>query len=133
MSIERDYDPSLPDGRFDRNEIIQALLNIARNALQALAGSGKLVLRTRVLSNQNIGPQRHRLLACVQVQDDGPGVPEQMQQTLFMPLVTSKPQGTGLGLSVAQDMVARHQGVIQFESRPGRTVFSILLPVEDPP
>ena len=131
VSIERDYDPSLPDGRFDRNEIIQALLNIARNALQALAGSGKLVLRTRVLSNQNIGPQRHRLLACVQVQDDGPGVPEEMQQTLFLPLVTSKPEGTGLGLSVAQDMVARHWGVIEFESRPGRTVFSILLPVED--
>jgi two-component system nitrogen regulation sensor histidine kinase GlnL len=130
VSIERDYDPSLPDGRFDRNEIIQALLNIARNALQALAGSGKLILRTRVLSNQNIGPQRHRLLACVQVQDDGPGVPEDMQQTLFLPLVTSKAEGTGLGLSVAQDMVARHQGVIEFESRPGRTVFSILLPLE---
>src|SRR5258708_3374453 len=73
VSIERDYDPSLPDGRFDRNEIIQALLNIARNALQALAGSGRLVLRTRALSNRNIGPERHRLLACVQVEDDGPG------------------------------------------------------------
>jgi two-component system nitrogen regulation sensor histidine kinase GlnL len=131
VSIERDYDPSLPDGRFDRNEIIQALLNIARNGLQALAGSGRLVLRTRVLSNQNIGSQRHRLLACVQVEDDGAGVPEQLQQTLFLPLVTSKAQGTGLGLSVAQDMVARHQGVIEFESRPGRTVFSILLPLED--
>ncbi len=130
VSIERDYDPSLPDGHFDRNEIIQALLNIARNALQALAGSGKLVLRTRVLSNRTIGTHRHRLVACVQVQDDGPGVPEDMQETLFMPLVTSKAEGTGLGLSVAQDMVERHQGVIEFESRPGRTVFSILLPLE---
>ena len=131
VSIERDYDPSLPDGRFDRNEIIQALLNIARNALQALAGSGKLVLRTRALSNLNIGPQRHRLLACVQVEDDGPGVPEELHQTLFLPLVTSKAEGTGLGLSVAQDMAARHRGVIEFESRPGRTLFSILLPLED--
>lgn len=131
VSIERDYDPSLPDGRFDRNEIIQALLNIARNALQALSGSGKLVLRTRVLSNQNIGPQRHRLLACVQVEDDGPGVAEELQQTLFLPLVTTKAEGTGLGLSVAQDIVARHHGVIEFESRPGRTVFSLLLPLED--
>jgi two-component system nitrogen regulation sensor histidine kinase GlnL len=131
VSIERDYDPSLPDGQFDRNEIIQALLNIARNALQALAGSGRLVLRTRALSNRNIGARRHRLLACVQVEDDGPGVPEELQQTLFLPLVTSRAEGTGLGLSVAQDMVARHQGVIEFESRPGRTVFSIVLPLED--
>jgi two-component system, NtrC family, nitrogen regulation sensor histidine kinase GlnL len=131
VSIERDYDPSLPEGRFDRNEIIQALLNIARNALQALAGSGRLVLRTRALSNRNIGSRRHRLLACVQVEDDGPGVPEELQQTLFLPLVTSKAEGTGLGLSVAQDMVARHQGVIEFESRPGRTVFSIVLPLEN--
>ena len=130
VSIERDYDPSLPDGRFDRNEIIQALLNIGRNALQALSGSGRLVLRTRALSNQSIGPQRHRLLACVQLEDDGPGVPEELQQTLFLPLVTSKPDGSGLGLSVAQDMVARHRGVIEFESRPGRTVFSVLLPLE---
>ncbi len=130
VSIERDYDPSLPEGRFDRNEIIQALLNVARNALQALAGSGRLVLRTRALSNRSIGPERHRLLACVQVEDDGPGVPEELQQTLFLPLVTSRAEGTGLGLSVAQDMVARHQGAIEFESRPGRTVFSILLPLE---
>jgi two-component system, NtrC family, nitrogen regulation sensor histidine kinase GlnL len=131
VSIERDYDPSLPDGRFDRNEIIQALLNVARNALQALSGSGRLLLRTRALSNRSIGAQRHRLLACVQVEDDGPGVPEKLQRTLFLPLVTSKTEGTGLGLSVAQDMVARHQGVIEFETRPGRTVFSILLPLED--
>jgi two-component system nitrogen regulation sensor histidine kinase GlnL len=133
VSIERDYDPSLPDGRFDRNEIIQALLNIARNALQAVAGSGRLVLRTRALSNRSIGPTRHRLLACVQVEDDGPGVPEELQQSLFLPLVTSKPEGTGLGLSVAQDMVARHRGVIEFESRPGCTVFSMVLPLEDAP
>jgi two-component system nitrogen regulation sensor histidine kinase GlnL len=131
VSIERDYDPSLPDGQFDRNEIIQALLNIARNALQALAGSGRMILRTRALSNLNIGPKRHRLVACVQVEDDGPGVPEELQQTLFLPLVTSKANGTGLGLSVAQDLVARHQGVIEFESRAGRTVFSIMLPLQD--
>ena len=131
VSIERDYDPSLPDGHFDRNEIIQALLNVARNALQALAGSGQLVLRTRALSNRSIGAQRHRLLACVQVEDDGPGVPEKLQRTLFLPLVSSKTEGTGLGLSVAQGMVARHQGEIEFETRPGRTVFSILLPLED--
>ena len=131
VGIERDYDPSVPGGRFDRNEIIQALLNIARNALQALGGAGRMVLRTRTLSNLNIGPARHRLVACVQVEDDGPGVPVDLHKTLFFPLVTAKLEGTGLGLSVAQDMVARHGGIIEFESRPGHTVFSMLLPLED--
>ena len=131
VSIERDYDPSVPEGRFDRNEIIQALLNVARNALQALAGSGRLILRTRTLSNHNIGPERHRLVACIQVEDNGPGVPDDLHKTLFFPLVTAKPAGTGLGLSVAQDMVARHGGIIEFESRQGLTVFSMLLPLEE--
>jgi two-component system nitrogen regulation sensor histidine kinase GlnL len=131
VQIERDYDPSVPDGRFDRNELIQALLNIARNALQALGGSGRIVLRTRALSNQNIGPVRQRLVASVQVEDNGPGVPEDIHKTLFFPLVTGKPDGTGLGLTVAQDMVARHGGIIEFESKPGKTVFTMLLPLED--
>ncbi len=131
VQIERDYDPSVPDGRFDRNEIIQALLNIGRNALQALAGHGRVLLRTRTLSNLNIGPVRHRLVVCVQIEDDGPGVPADLHKTLFYPLVTGKAEGTGLGLSVAQDMVARHGGIIEFESRPGLTVFSILLPLEE--
>ena len=131
VTVERDYDPSVPDGQFDRHELIQALLNIARNALQALHEHGRLVLRTRTLSNLNIGPARHRLVACVQVEDDGPGVPAELHKTLFFPLVTTKSDGTGLGLSVAQDMVARHSGIIEFESRPGCTVFSILLPLED--
>jgi len=131
VRLERDYDPSVPEGRFDRNEIIQALLNVARNALQALAGEGRLTLRTRTIFNHNIGPVRHRLVACIQVEDDGPGVPEDLHKTLFFPLVTAKNEGTGLGLSVAQDMVARHGGIIEFESRPGLTIFSILLPLEE--
>jgi two-component system, NtrC family, nitrogen regulation sensor histidine kinase GlnL len=129
--IERDYDPSVPDGRFDRNELIQALLNLARNALQAVGRRGRVVLRTRTLSNLNIGPARHRLVACLQIEDNGPGVPGDLHKTLFFPLVTAKSEGTGLGLSVAQDMVARHGGIIEFESRPGHTVFSMLLPLED--
>jgi two-component system nitrogen regulation sensor histidine kinase GlnL len=131
VTIDRDYDPSVPEGRFDRNELIQALLNIARNALQALAGSGRVVLRTRALSHLNIGPARHRLVACVQIEDDGPGVPPDLHQTLFFPLVSARADGTGLGLSVAQEMVARHGGIIEFESRVGHTVFSMLLPLED--
>ena len=131
VSVERDYDPSVPDGQFDGNEIIQALLNVARNALQALGGNGRLILRTRTMSNLNIGPARHRLVACLQVEDNGPGVPEELHKTLFFPLVTAKADGTGLGLSVAQDMVARHGGIIEFESRVGCTIFSLLLPLED--
>ena len=89
--------------------------------------------RTRALSNANLNGQRHRLVASIQVEDDGAGVPEELQRTLFMPLVTSKAEGSGLGLSVAQEMVARHRGVIEFESRPGRTLFSMLLPLEGAP
>lgn len=131
VQIERDYDPSVPSASFDRNEIIQALLNVARNALQAVdPAQGRVVLRTRVLSNINIGTVRHRLVANIQVEDNGHGVPPELQRSVFYPLVTSRPTGTGLGLAVAQDLVTRHRGIVEFESRPGRTVFSLLLPLE---
>jgi len=131
VTIERDYDPSLPSALFDRNEIIQALLNVARNALQAVdANGGRVTLRTRVLTNIYIGTVRHRLVANIQVEDNGHGVPPELQRSVFYPLVTSRSSGTGLGLAVAQDLVTRHRGIVEFESRPGRTVFSILLPLE---
>lgn len=142
--IDRDYDPSLPPLHLDRNLIIQAMLNLGRNAMQALAQAdgrgatqssfqtggrgGRLVLRTRALTNVNIGARRHRLVASVQFEDNGPGVPEHLRETLFYPLVTGRADGTGLGLAVAQDLVSRHDGLIEFESRPGQTIFTILLP-----
>ena len=112
------------------------MLNLGRNALQALASSttqtatrpGRLVLRTRALTNVNIGARRYRLVASVQFEDNGPGVPEHLRDTLFYPLVTGRADGTGLGLAVAQDLVSRHDGLIEFESRPGQTTFTILLP-----
>jgi len=133
VSIDRDYDPSLPPLRLDRNQIIQAMLNLGRNALQALAVStnpkGKrLILRTRALTNVNIGAKRHRVVASIQFEDNGPGVPDELRDTLFYPLVTGRADGTGLGLAVAQDLVSRHDGLIEFESRPGQTIFIILLP-----
>ncbi len=129
--IDRDYDPSLPDAQFDRNEIIQALLNVARNALQAVsAPGGRVTLRTRVLTSINIGGVRHRLVANIQVEDNGHGVPPELMRSVFYPLVTSRPTGTGLGLAVAQDLVTRHRGIVEFDSRPGHTVFSLLLPLE---
>jgi len=129
--IDRDYDPSLPSGQFDRNQIIQALLNVARNALQAVdPANGHVTIRTRALSNINIGIVRHRLVANLQVEDNGHGVPPELHRSVFYPLVTSRPSGTGLGLAVAQDLVTRHRGIVEFESKPGHTVFSLLLPIE---
>ena len=127
--VERDYDPSLPNAMLDRHQMIQALLNVARNAMQALNDSGRIVLRTRALSNVSIGMARHRLVASLQVEDDGPGVPEALRTSIFYPLVTGRPNGTGLGLAVAQELVTRNGGLIEFESQPGRTVFTLLLPL----
>jgi len=130
VRIERDYDPSLPRLRLDRNQIIQALLNLGRNAIQAVGGYGRIVLRTRALTNATIGSRRYRVVVSIQVEDDGPGVPADLKDTVFYPLVTGRPGGTGLGLAVAQDLVGRHDGLIEFDSRPGRTVFTILMPLD---
>jgi len=125
--IERDYDPSLPDLVGDREQLIQAVLNIARNAAQA--GSSSILFRTRAIRQTTILRQRYRLALELQVIDDGPGVPEEIQDRIFNPLVSGREGGTGLGLSLAQTFVQYHQGVIEFESRPGRTIFRILLPL----
>jgi two-component system nitrogen regulation sensor histidine kinase GlnL len=130
VTIERDYDPSLPRLRLDRNQIIQALLNLGRNAVQAVGTHGRIVLRTRALTNASIGSRRYRVVACIQVEDDGPGVPAEIRDTVFYPLITGRPGGTGLGLAVAQDLIGRHDGLIEFDSRPGRTVFTLLLPFD---
>jgi two-component system nitrogen regulation sensor histidine kinase GlnL len=131
VAIERDYDPSLPRLRLDRNQIIQALLNLGRNAIQAVGERGRIVLRTRALTNASIGSRRYRVVASIQVEDDGPGVPTELKDTVFYPLVTGRQGGTGLGLAVAQDLIGRHDGLIEFDSRPGRTVFTLLLPFEN--
>jgi two-component system nitrogen regulation sensor histidine kinase GlnL len=110
---------------------VQALLNVARNALQAVQESGRIVLRTRAISNMSIGTKRHKLIACVQVEDNGPGVPAELRASIFYPLVTGRTNGTGLGLAVAQDLVTRHGGLVEFESEPGRTIFQLLLPLEE--
>jgi two-component system nitrogen regulation sensor histidine kinase GlnL len=128
--VERDYDPSVPEGAFDKNQLVQALLNLARNALQAVGDRGRITLRTRIVGNAYIGLERHRLAVRVEVEDDGPGVPDAIRGSLFYPLVTGRPNGTGLGLAVAQEIVTRNGGAIEFQSQPGRTVFTILMPLE---
>ncbi|MDZ7645280.1 MAG: nitrogen regulation protein NR(II) [Woeseiaceae bacterium] len=129
IRIVRDYDPGLPALALDADQIVQALLNLARNACAALEGSGTLTLRTRATLNFTIGDERHPTVATVEIEDDGPGIPASLQDSVFYPLVTSRADGTGLGLPAAQELISRHRGLIEFESRPGRTVFSVHLPL----
>jgi len=129
VELIRDYDPSLPSINVDRNQMIQAFLNVARNAMQALGERGRLTFRTRALTNFTVGGERHRLVLSAEVEDNGPGIPDELKETIFYPLVTGRPTGTGLGLTIAQDLVSRNGGLIEFTSEPGRTVFQIRLPV----
>jgi two-component system nitrogen regulation sensor histidine kinase GlnL len=134
VAIERDYDPSLPPLTLDPNHIIQAMLNLGRNAIQALTGapveSPRLILRTRAASNASVGAHRHRLVASIQFEDNGPGVLNEIRETIFYPLVSGRADGSGLGLGIAQDLVSRHGGLIEFDSAPGRTIFVISLPMD---
>jgi two-component system nitrogen regulation sensor histidine kinase GlnL len=135
VTVERDYDPSLPPLTVDPNHIIQAMLNLGRNAIQALSGgkvqSPRLILRTRAATNVSVGgAQRHRLVASIQFEDNGPGVLSEIRDTIFYPLVSGRADGTGLGLGIAQDLVSRHGGLIEFDSAPGRTIFVISLPMD---
>lgn len=136
VTVQRDYDPSLPELHADPGQLIQALLNIAGNALQALLENpaqeeaARIVLRTRALRQFTIGATRHRLVIRVDIVDNGPGIPPALLETIFYPMVSGRANGTGLGLSIAQDIVHQYRGLIECESRPGQTLFSILLPVE---
>jgi len=131
IASERDYDPSLPTLALDRDLMVQAMLNIARNAVQAVGERGAITMRSRAITQATIGAERHRVVASLQFEDSGPGVPSELGETIFYPLVSAREGGTGLGLAVAQDIATRHGGIIEFDSRPGRTVFSLLLPMEN--
>jgi two-component system nitrogen regulation sensor histidine kinase GlnL len=128
VEVQRDYDPSLPPVHVDRHQMIQAFLNIARNALQSVGPQGRITFRTRALPNFTLGNEQHRLVLSAEVEDNGPGIPDELKDTIFYPLVTGKPTGTGLGLTIAQDLVSRNGGLIEFVSQPGRTVFQLRLP-----
>jgi two-component system, NtrC family, nitrogen regulation sensor histidine kinase GlnL len=129
IRIRREYDVSLPAVDADKEQIIQALLNVGRNAAQALRGSGEIVLRTRVARQVTLARRLHRLGLLIQIIDNGPGVPRDIRDKIFFPLISGREGGTGLGLTLAQNFISHHQGVIELESVPGRTCFSILLPL----
>jgi two-component system nitrogen regulation sensor histidine kinase GlnL len=130
LHIRRDYDPGLPLIALDRDQKVQAFMNLVRNAATALDGQGTITLRSRAVMNFTIGETRHRVIASIEIEDDGPGIPAELQDTIFYPLVTGNPHGTGLGLPAAQELIGRHGGLIEFESRPGRTVFLVRVPLE---
>lgn len=130
VKILRDYDPSLPNVVCDGDLLIQATLNIVRNAVEAVRDAGTVTLRSRAQRQFTIGALRHRLVARIDVVDDGPGVPEELQGRLFYPMVSGREDGSGLGLSIAQSIINHHGGLIEYDSRPGRTVFTLYLPVD---
>jgi two-component system nitrogen regulation sensor histidine kinase GlnL len=130
LRIVRDYDVSVPPVRADKEQIIQALLNVARNAAQAMKGQGCITLRTRVARQVTLHRKLHRLGMQVQIIDDGPGIPSELRDKIFFPLVSGREGGTGLGLTIAQNFIDQHGGLVEVESRPGRTCFTILLPLE---
>lgn len=138
IRVERDYDASLPEFRGDPEQLIQAVLNIVRNAAQAVlesrrvsprGDSGEILLRTRIVRRVTLARQLHKLALELQVIDDGPGVPVEIRDKIFNPLVSGRQGGTGLGLTLAQAYVQQHHGVIECESQPGRTCFRIVLPL----
>jgi len=128
LLIQRDYDVSLPALVADKEQLIQVVLNIVKNAIQAMKGHGKVILRTRVARQTTLARKRHNLALKLQIIDNGPGIPEDIRDHLFYPLVTGRAEGTGLGLTLAQAYVHQHGGSIEFESQPGQTCFTVMLP-----
>ncbi len=134
LAVERDYDTSIPEFHGDREQLIQAVLNIAHNATQALAdripaGDARIELRTRIARQATFGKRRFRLALELHIQDNGPGVPEAIRDRIFHPLVSGRDGGSGLGLTLAQTFVQQHNGTIECDSQPGRTVFKLLIPL----
>jgi two-component system, NtrC family, nitrogen regulation sensor histidine kinase GlnL len=130
LRITRDYDPSIPLFKTDTEQLIQAILNIVKNAVRAVNRKGTIVMKTRVERQFTIGNTRHRLVARIDIIDDGIGIADDMIENIFYPMVTGFEGGTGLGLSIAQSTINQYGGLIECESRPGKTVFTVLLPLE---
>jgi two-component system nitrogen regulation sensor histidine kinase GlnL len=135
VRIIRDYDPSIPEFLGDKSQLIQAFLNIAKNALQALSQQmsegleATIILRTRTLRQFTVGQTRHRLVLKVDVIDNGPGIPKASIQNIFYPMISGRADGTGLGLSITQSIFTKHEGLVECESKPGETDFIVYLPL----
>ncbi|MEQ1667268.1 MAG: nitrogen regulation protein NR(II) [Sulfuriferula sp.] len=133
LHIQRDYDTSIPDIVGDREQLIQVVLNVVRNAVQALHGQGEIRLRTRIARQATLAMKRYPLAAQIQIIDNGPGIPDAIRDRIFFPLVSAREGGSGLGLTLAQTFIHQHHGTIEVTSEPGRTCFTLLLPLGTPP
>jgi len=133
VTIIRDYDPSLPEFSCDRAQLIQAVLNIMRNAMQAAPSPGEceIILRSRAQRQFTVGARLHRLVCRVDIIDNGPGIPEEILPAVFAPMVTSRAHGSGLGLSISQSIIHMHGGILECASRPGETRFTFYLPMDE--
>lgn len=129
--FKRDYDPSLPDIKADREQLIQVFLNVMRNALQATECKGQIGLQTRIIRQFTIRQNIHRLVVRIDIIDDGPGIPAGIEKNVFYPMITGRPEGTGLGLSIAQSLINLHGGLINYERKDDKTIFSVYLPVSE--
>jgi two-component system nitrogen regulation sensor histidine kinase GlnL len=132
VQIWRDYDPSIPDLFADQDQLIQSILNIVRNAVRAVeqVTDPKITLKTRIARQMTLGAQRHKLVAQIQVIDNGAGISSDMKQKIFFPMVSGAEGGVGVGLSISQSLINKHGGLIECESEPGRTVFTVWIPLE---
>lgn len=131
MVIKTDYDPSIPNLKADKNQLIQAALNIVQNAVQASQNNGQIILRSRIQRHLTINGKHFKLTAKIDIIDNGPGIKKDLINQIFYPMITSRAEGTGLGLSIAQSLINQHNGLIECQSKPGKTQFSILLPLEN--
>ncbi|HRN61076.1 MAG TPA: ATP-binding protein [Luteimonas sp.] len=127
VRLVRDYDPSLPPLAGDSDRLVQAVWNLVRNAIQA--GAANVTLRTRAEFGARIGEDVHALVLRLEIIDDGRGVPEALAEQIFLPLVSGHADGSGLGLAMAQQVLREHRGSLGYRSRPGHTVFTLLLPL----
>lgn len=133
LRVSADYDPSIPEVMADRDMLVQAILNLVQNAIQALGDHGEIQLKSRILRQYTISGKRHRLVVRLRVRDNGPGIPEEIRERIFFPMVTGRAAGTGLGLPIAQSLMQLNNGLVECRSRPGRTDFDVLLPLEGEP
>ena len=131
FALKRDYDPSLPDIKLDREKIIQAILNVMQNAVQAIdIETGCILVRTRILRMVTLQKCVHRHVIRIDIIDNGPGIPSEIEKSIFYPLITGRAEGTGLGLSIAQSLINAHGGLIEYERTDNNTIFSIYIPTE---
>ncbi len=136
IELLHDYDPSIPPLLGDAEQLIQAMLNIVRNAMQSLESPdiahdlGQIMIRSRIARNATIDSKFHRLAACIEIIDNGPGIPEDLVSTIFYPMISGRPDGTGLGLPITHGIINQHHGMIECSTRPGETKFTVIIPIQ---